>query len=361
MMLDNMPASGMDNMMNGIRNMLPLQQVVDLDRNDDMLEDGGAQPRGQVMSPRERGHQQVNAVQDRQFAFADAPADVVAENRRQEYREHHQGGNIILEQRNILQQVIHQFQQPPQMEMILENQGNVLHQLVQEAHRVRQEVKDVKTAMVHALQTVDTNYAAQQQVIHAQGQSLDECHVRIQRLNAKQDAVETAMGAVTEAQARLNEAMLSQEREGELRKAGLDVLEQFLTENVNDALLRLPEETRNLHQRLTVLETSGSQGQWGDRALESVIDNHQDWQNQVERRLSDLTEDQRSKETRINERFNEQFAQSHFVNDRLIEKLIGLERVVEEQRVQIVHLEANARMTKAELNTPDKSNYLQMQ
>ena len=38
-----------------------------------------------------------------------------------------------------------------------------------------------------------------------------------------------------------------------------------------------------------------------------------------------------------------------------MEKLIGLERVVEEQREQIVHLEANARMTKAELNTPDKN------
>ena len=137
-----------------------------------MLEDGDAQPREQVMSPRERGHEQVNAAQDRQFAFANAPANVVAENRRQEYHEHREGGNMILEQRSILQQVIHQFQQPPQMEMILENQGNVLHQLVQEAHRVRQEVKDMKTAMVNALQTVDANHAAQQQAIHAQGQSL---------------------------------------------------------------------------------------------------------------------------------------------------------------------------------------------
>ena len=148
---------------------------------------------------------------------------------------------MILEQRNILQQVIHQFQQPPQMEMILENQGNVLHQLVQEAHRVRQEVKDIKTAMVHALQTVDTNNAAQQQIIHAQGQSLHECHTKLQRMHATQEAVEPAIGAVTEAQARLNEAMLSQEREGELRKARLDVVEQYLTDKLNDAMLRLPE------------------------------------------------------------------------------------------------------------------------
>ena len=209
--------------------------------------------------------------------------------------------------------------------------------------------------MVHALQTVDANHAGQQQAIHAQGQSLHECHTRLNHLNAKQDALETAIGAVTEAQARLNEAMLAQEREGELRKARLDVLEQFLTENLNDALLRLPEETRNLHHKLSALETSGPNTQYGDRALDSVIDNHQEWQDQVERKLSDLTDEQRSREIRINERFNDQSTQSHSVNDRLMEKLIGLERLVEEQRVQIVHLEANARMTKAELNTPDKN------
>ena len=85
-----------------------------------------------------------------------------------------------------------------------------------------------------------------------------------------------------------------------------------------------------------------------------MIDHRQGWQNQVERKLSDLVEEQRSREIRINERFNEQSTQSHSVNDRL-EKLVGLKRLVEEQRVQIVHLEANARMTKAELNTPDKN------
>ena len=37
-----------------------------------------------------------------------------------------------------------EFQQPPQLEMMLENQRDVMHQLVQEAHRVRQEVKDMK-------------------------------------------------------------------------------------------------------------------------------------------------------------------------------------------------------------------------
>ena len=145
--------------------MLPLQQVFDLNQQDAMLEDGNRQLREQVMSPRERGQQQqVNAVQDRQFAFGNLPANVVAEHRRQENREYHDGGNAFLQQRNILQQVIQQFQQPPQLEMIFENQRDVMHQLVQEAHRVRQEVKDIKNAMIHALQTVDTNHAAHDQV-----------------------------------------------------------------------------------------------------------------------------------------------------------------------------------------------------
>ena len=114
-----------------LQDMLPLQQVFDLEQHDAMLDDGNAQPREQVMSPRERGQQQqVNAVQDRQFAFGNLPANVVAENRRQENREYHDGGNVILEQRNIAQQVIQQFQQPPQLEMILENQRDVLQCLL---------------------------------------------------------------------------------------------------------------------------------------------------------------------------------------------------------------------------------------
>ena len=121
----------------------------------------------------------MNAVKDRQFAFGSLPANVVAANRRQENREYHDGGNVILEQRNILEQVIQQFQQPPQLEMILENQRDVLHQLVQEAHRVRQEVKDMKNAMAHALQTVNTNHATQRLSIQAQGQFSHECHCNV--------------------------------------------------------------------------------------------------------------------------------------------------------------------------------------
>ena len=196
------------------------------------------------MSPRESGQQQqVNAVQDRQFAFGNLPANVVAENRRQKNREYHDGGNVFLQQRNILQQVIQQFQQPPQLEMLLENQRDVMHQLVQEAHRVRQEVKDIKTAMVHALQTVDTNHAAHDQVIQAQAQGL-------QRLTARHDAQEAAIQAVLEAQSRLHASMLAQERESETRTARLEVLERFTSEHLNDATLRLPAETLNLHQRL---------------------------------------------------------------------------------------------------------------
>ena len=91
-----------------------------------------------------------------------------------------------------------------------------------------------------------------------------------------------------------------------------------MSENVNDAMLRLPQETQNLHQRVTALEAAGPSGNRGDAS-----DRHQDWQNQVERRLSDLVQDQRIEETRINERFNDQSGQSHSVNDRLMEKLMA--------------------------------------
>ena len=170
-----------DNQDMNLEDMLPLRQAFNLDQDDAMLEDDNNQLREQVMSPREHGqHQQLNAVQDRPQAFGPRPANVIAEHQRQENREYHDGGNVFLQQRNILQQVIQQFQQPPQLEMILETQRDVMHQLVQEAHRVRQEVKDIKNAMVHALQTVDTNHASHNQIIQAQAQYL-------QRLTARQD------------------------------------------------------------------------------------------------------------------------------------------------------------------------------
>ena len=49
-------------------------------------------------------------------------------------------------------------------------------------------MKDIKNAMVHALQTVDTNHASHDQIIQAQAQYL-------QRLTAKQDSLTTAMQA----------------------------------------------------------------------------------------------------------------------------------------------------------------------
>ena len=111
---------------------------------------------------------------------------------------------IFVQQRNILQQVIQQFSQPPQLEMILETQRDVMHQLVQEAHRVRQEVKDIKNAMVHALQTVDKNHASHDLIIQAPAQYF-------QRLTAKQEALTNAMQALSDANVRLNESMLAQE------------------------------------------------------------------------------------------------------------------------------------------------------
>ena len=209
-----------------IEDMSPLGQAFNLDQDDAMVQDGNNQLREQVMSPREYGQQQqVNAVQDRPQAFGPRPAEVVAEHQRQEQREYHDGGNVFLQQRNILQQVIQQFQQPPQLEMILETQRDVMHQLVQEAHRVRQEVKDIKNAMVNALKTVDTNHATHDQIIQAQAQYL-------QRLTAKQDDLTNAMQALSNANVRLHESMLAQERESETRKARLEVLETFVGERL---------------------------------------------------------------------------------------------------------------------------------
>ena len=338
---------GHDDQEMNLEDMLPLRQAYDLNQDDDMLEDDNNQLREQVMSPREHGQQQrVNAVQDRPQAFAPGPANMVAERQRQEDRQYHDGGNIFL-QRNILQQVIQQFQQPPQLEMILETQRDVMHQLVQEAHRVRQEVNDIKNAMVHALQTVDTNHASHDQIIQAQAQYL-------QRLTAKQDSLTNAMQALSEANVRLNESMLAQERESETRKARLEVLEKFVGEKLNDAMLRVPAENQNLNRKLEKLEELNSQSQLGERTAASMVDNHQEWQSQVEAKLTDLVADQQVKETKITELLEVRSRESHSRNERLEDKLKRLELQVEEQRRQIVQLEAIPRMTKAELNTPDK-------
>ena len=330
-----------------LEDMLPLRQAFNLDQDDAMLEDGNNQLREQVMSPREHGQQQqLNAVQDRPQAFGPRPANVVAEHQRQENREYHDGGNIFL-QRNILQQVIQQFQQPPQLEMILENQRDVMHQLVQEAHRVRQEVKDIKNAMVHALQTVDTNHASHNQIIQAQAQYL-------QRLTAKQDDLTNAMQALSEANVRLNESMLAQERESETSKARLEVLERVIGEKLNDAMLRVPAETQNLNERLTRIEELSSQGQMDERTVASMVDNHQEWQSQVENKLTDLMTSQQLKEIKNKELLEAHSRESHSRNERLEDKLKKLEHQVESQRRQIVQLEAIPRMTKAELTTPEK-------
>ena len=201
--------------------------------------------------------------------------------------------------------------------------------------------------MVHALQTVDTNHASHDQIIQAQAQYL-------QRLTAKQDALTNAMQALSDANVRLNESMLAQERESETRKARLEVLEKFIGEKLNDAMLRVPAETRNLNERLMKLEEWSSQSQFEDRKAASMVDNHQEWQSQVEDKLTDLTTNQQVKEMKFNELLEANSRESHSRNERLEDKLKRLELQVEEQRRQIVQLEAIPRMTKAELNTPEK-------
>ena len=208
-------------------------------------------------------------------------------------------------------------------------------------------MKDIKNAMVHALQTVDTNHASHDQITQAQAQYL-------QRLTAKQDALTNATQALSDANVRLNESMLAQERESETRKARLEVLEKFVGEKLNDAMLRVPAETRNLNERLMKLEEWSSQSQLEDRKVASMVDNHQEWQSQVEDKLTDLTTNQQLKEIKFNELLEANSRESHSRNERLEDKLNRLELQVEEQRRQIVQLEAIPRMTKAELNTPEK-------
>ena len=74
----------------------------------------------------------------------------------------------------------------------------------------------------------------------------------------------------------------------------------------------------------------------------------------MEGKLSDLTADQQSKDLKTIELLDAQSTEAHSRNDRLEDKLKRLERQVEEQRRQILHLESIPRMTKQELNTPDK-------
>ena len=134
----------------------------------------------------------------------------------------------------------------------------------------------------------------------------------------------------------------------------MEVLERFISEHLTDAIKRFPAETQNLHQRLMSLEESSSKSQLDQRTLASMIDNHQEWQTQVEAKLSDLTADQQSKDLKMVEVLDTHSTEAHSRNDRLEDKLIRLERQVEEQRKQILQLEAIPRMAKQELNTPEK-------
>ena len=67
-------------------------------------------------------------------------------------------GGVFLQQNNVLQQVIHAFEQPPQLVMPVESHQDVIRQLIQE-HRLRQEVRDMKAALSRTLEMVDQNDA----------------------------------------------------------------------------------------------------------------------------------------------------------------------------------------------------------
>ena len=52
------------------------------------------------------------------------------------------------------------------------------------------------------------------------------------------------------------------------------------------------------------------------RTLASMVDNHQEWQSQVETKLSDLTANQQSKGLKMIELLDTQSTEAHSRNDR---------------------------------------------
>ena len=67
-----------------------------------------------------------------------------------------QPDGIVLQQYN-MQQVINRFQVNPQLNILVENHQDVIRQLVQEAMRSRQEMRETREAMRRALELVDQN------------------------------------------------------------------------------------------------------------------------------------------------------------------------------------------------------------
>ena len=172
-MIDNVDAVQENHEEVELDQLQPLQRMMD-GQDEDMLQIDNQHPpnqqllnqqdRQQVMSLRERERQQrvqANALQDRPNPFEQANAQVVMQRQQQENRRQQLPGGVFLQQNNILQQVIHSFEQSPQLNMLLENQQDVIQQLVQEAHRVRGEMRDMKGAIGRALTLVDQNQTSQ--------------------------------------------------------------------------------------------------------------------------------------------------------------------------------------------------------
>ena len=93
-------------------------------------------------------------------------------------------------------------------------------------------------------------------------------------------------------------------------------------------------ETQNLNERLTRIEEWGSQTQMDERTIASMVDNHQEWQSQVEGKVTDLMTNQQLKEIKFNELLEANSRESH--SER--------ENQIETQRRQIVQLEAIPRI-----------------
>ena len=84
-----------------------------------------------------------------------------------------------------------------------------------------------------------------------------------------------------------------------------------------------------------------------------MVDNHQEWQSQVEDKLTDLMTAQQLKEVKNNELLEAHSRESHSRNERLEDKLKRLE-LRSRNKGDRYSTEVLPRMTKAELNTPNK-------
>ena len=215
------------------------------------------------MSPREREQPQglqANALQDRPNAFDQANAQVVMQRQRQEVRQQEMPGGVFLQQNNVLQQVIQAFEQSPQLNMLLENHQDVIQQLVHEAHRVRGEIRDMKTAVGRALAMVDQNQSGHANAIQELREVLAQHAAEIANARHFENELQARIQETQAQNQHLNTSVLACERQLAYHKAQLGVLETLISNKLNDSIVKLPENHQILHQEVQTLREDMKRG-----------------------------------------------------------------------------------------------------